>query len=208
MGHGQSADFLAQVLVEGPAAAHGLALEAAGAGRNKLQAEAVGEEAADFAVRDVELITEVKGGGFGGRADGGAGQFPESGGVHLPIAGEAMDLLVDKAGHDHARLQENILLEVLMETGTGGQVGALTERADLRGGHRHDLIHLGGLGAEPGRMPFGGAPLLGRSRGSRSGGRWGRRAAGLELAAMERLKLGAELLVFPFQGPLAAAVLI
>ena len=92
MDHGQGADFLQQVRVEGPPAAHRLALKAKGAGRHELQAEEVGEEAADFAVRGVEFVAQVEGGGFGGRTNVGAGQFAGAGGVDVPVTGGAMDL--------------------------------------------------------------------------------------------------------------------
>jgi len=66
--HGQGADFIEQVGIERQAAAHGLALKTVGAGGNKLQAEEVAKELADFAGGNVEFVTQVDGGGFGGGA--------------------------------------------------------------------------------------------------------------------------------------------
>ena len=69
MSDGQGANLVEQVGVEGQAAAHGLALETKGAGRHKLQAEEVGEELADFAVGNLELVAQIDRRGFGCRAD-------------------------------------------------------------------------------------------------------------------------------------------
>ena len=50
MGNGQRAHFVEQIDIERQTATHSLALKSIGAGGNKLQAEEVGKELADFAV--------------------------------------------------------------------------------------------------------------------------------------------------------------
>jgi hypothetical protein len=187
MGDSQGANFVEQVGVEGPTPAHRLALKTKGAGGNEFQAEEVFKEPADFALGGVEFIPQVNGGGFGGRADIGAGQFSGPSGMDIAVAGVAMGLLVDKANDLHARFQNNVFLEVLVKGRHGCEMRALTEGAGLGGGHRDDLVNMIGFGPLPARVAFGRAALF-LLRGTRVGilGRWGMPAA-FELALVQGL---------------------
>ena len=71
------------------------------------------------------------------------------------------------------------------------------------GGHRHNLVNAPGPGALPGRMAHRRTPLF-RGRGRRVGLIRRPRVPAFELAAMERLVGGLELLHLGFQFPVAA----
>jgi len=157
---GQGADFFKQVLVERQPASHGLAFEAKGAGGNKFQAEEVGEELADFANRNIELIAQVHGGGFGRRTDIGTGHFPRAASMDNTVAGGAMGLLVDKRGDHNTGFHEDILLEVLMNLPGWSQLGALAQRAGAWKANGDDQVNVGGFAPLPSWMAFGSATLF------------------------------------------------
>ena len=199
MNHREGLDFLAQVFIERGAATGGLPLEAIGAGGHEFQAEEISEEAADFALGHIQLIAQIDRRGLGGRADIATGQFPRAGLEDQAMASTAASLLVDKAGGHGAGFQHDVLLHVLMERLDRLQVGALAMGADVRGGHRHDLIDGLGRGPLPGRMAHGSSTFFWAARRRRGGvGRSGRGAA-FKLAAVERLVLSLQLLDCLFQ---------
>ena len=131
MGNGQRADFVEQIDVERQTATHGLALKSIGAGGNKLQAEEVGKELADFAVGDVELVTHINGGGFGRRSDIGTAKLARPGSMNIAVAVDAVYLLMNKTGDRHAWFQNNIFLNMLVDLGDRGEVRSLAQRAGI-----------------------------------------------------------------------------
>ena len=202
----EGADLVEEVGVEGQPAPHGLAFEPIGAGRHKLQAEEVRKELADLAVRHVELVTQVDRGGFSRRADIGTEEFARAGQQDLAVTLGTVSLLMDKAGRHHARFQDDVLLEVLPDFRHRPELGALAMGAASGCRNRHDAVDQPGLGPPPGRVAPRCAALLFQN----GGGVWwgGGAVATLELAAVQSLKLGFELLDLPFLLPGQAARLV
>ena len=78
----------------------------------------------------------------------------------------------------------------------------------MRSRNRHELVDVIGLGPLPGGMALGSAALFLLAGGRVGGWRGERVAAAFELAAVQGLKLGLEVLMFPFQFSLAAVGLV
>ena len=85
-----------------------------------------------------------------------------------------------------------------MNLGDRLQFAFMTMRAGVGSGHGEDLIDTLGLFALPRRMTFWSAPLLRLCRWARGLGSDGRTAT-FELAAVQGVELGLELLVVPLQ---------
>jgi hypothetical protein len=114
---------------------------------------------------------------------------------------------MDKTGRHHARFQHDILLEVLPDLLYWSELGALAMGTAAGCWNRHHAVDLPGWGPLPRRMAPGCAALLfRRDRHVRRGS--GRAVATLELAAVQSLELGFELLDLPFLLPGQAASLV
>jgi len=112
---------------------------------------------------------------------------------------------MDKAGRHDAGFQDDILLEVLPDFRHRPESGALAMGTAWRCRNQNHAVDLPGLGPPPGSMAQGCPALLFRRRV-----RWGsgRAVATLELAAVQGLELGLELLDFACLLPGQAASLV
>ena len=198
MNHGQGADFLPQIFIERQAAAHGLALKTVGAGRHELQPEEIGEEAADFTVGHVQLLSQIGLGRLGRRTNIGTQQLTRTGPQDVAVAAPTIGLLVDITDGDGARLQNDVLLHMLMNLGHRLQICPMAVGATFGSRHRHDPVHVLGLWPLPRGMAHRSPALFAWGRGTVRG-RDRANPAPLELAAMQGMELGLQVLVVQFQ---------
>ena len=114
---------------------------------------------------------------------------------------------MDKTGDEGARFQHDVLLHMLVKLGHRLQIGAMAVRATLGSRHRHDLVNALGLGPLPRGMAHRSAALFALGRGAVRGRDRGSFAP-FELAAVQGVELGLQLLVLQFQllGAAAAPV--
>ena len=108
----------------------------------------------------------------------------------------AVGQVMNVTGADHAWLQQDVFLHVLLQLGEGLQVSALTLWTALGCGKLEAEVNLFGFGPLPGRMAYGSATLFALSR--RTGRRGGGSFAAFKLAAMQRLELSLKLVIFQF----------
>ena len=99
---------------------------------------------------------------------------------------------------DHrAGLQHDVFLEVLVNLADWLQLGVVAVRTALWGWDLYGLIDLFWLGALPGGMAGRSAPFLALGRRTLRG-KGGRPPTPFELATVQGLNLGAQLLIFQF----------
>ncbi len=166
VGDGQRADLLQQILIEGQASPHRLALKTISTGRNELQPEEIAEELADLPVGNIQLVAQVGRRGFGRRADVSAGHFSRPGQPHVFVATRTVGQSVAETSYHRARLQHDVFLDVFVNFAEGLQFDVMTVRAGPGCRHGNDLVDVLGFGPLPGRMPWRSAPLLASGRGT------------------------------------------